>query len=133
VFLQLRTFCISIGIAAFCAQTLKVPCRACTGTHQTSWSLPTCCSKCSIPACNDAAKETVHVWDLTSDQAFSSHVFAIVSSYHSVPLMVNGPMQCMAENVLQLSGHLGLFCNSCPVFSSHLHCILCPTVHCQFR
>jgi hypothetical protein len=131
VFLQPRTFCISIGSATFCAQTLKVPCRTCIGTHQTTWSLPTCCSKCSIPTCNDAAKETVCVWDFTSDQALGSHVSAFVSFYHSVLLMVNGPMQCMAENVLQLSGHLGPFCNSCPVLSSHLHCILHPAVYCQ--
>lgn len=67
VFIQLRLFCISS--AAFCVQTPKVPCRACIGMRQTTWSLLTCCSKCSIPTCNEAAKETVCVRDLTSDQA----------------------------------------------------------------
>jgi hypothetical protein len=131
VFIQLRSFDISISSAAFCTQTQKVPCRACVGTRQTTWSLLTCCSKCSIPTFNEAAKETVCVWDVTSDRALGSHVFAFVSFYHFVLLTVNGPLQCTAENLLQLSGDLGLFCNICSFFSSHLHCILCPTLYCQ--
>lgn len=91
VFIQLRSLCIGISIAAFCAQTPNVPCRACVGTHQTTWSLPTCSSKCSIPTLNEAAKETVCVRDLTSDQALGSHIFAFVSSYHFVLLTLNGP------------------------------------------
>ena len=131
VFIQLRSFCISISSAAFCAQTPKVPCRACIDSRQTTWSLPTCCSKCSIPTCIESAKEAVRVQDLTSDQALDSHIFAFVSFYHVVLLTVNGPMQYMAENLLQLSGDLGPFCSICPFFSSHSHCILHPTLYCQ--
>jgi hypothetical protein len=59
--------CACVHACVHMCATLQVSCGACIGLRQNTWLLQTCCSKCYIPACNEATKWTVCVWDLTSD------------------------------------------------------------------